>query len=159
MATQLATKVLLVDDDELVRSCLGAIIAAEGYEVATAPDAEAALMSMQNDFAPIVILDVKMPGMDGLDLCRAIRRHTYSGYVYVMLHTAKDTESDILVGLEAGADDYVSKRTPKSQLVGRLRTARRGPCARSPGRRSHARRPAVLDLARSEPMTGDTTWR
>jgi two-component system cell cycle response regulator len=125
VATQLASKVLLVDDDELVRSCLGAIIAAEGYEVATAPDAEAALMSMQNDFAPIVILDVTMPGMDGLDLCRAIRRHTYSGYVYVMLHTAKDTEADILVGLEAGADDYLSKRTPKSQLVGRLRTARR----------------------------------
>lgn len=125
MATQVASKVLLVDDDELVLNHLGAIIAAEGYEVATAPDAEAALMSMQNDFAPIVILDVNMPGMDGLDLCRAIRQQTYSGYVYVMLHTSKDAEADILAGLEAGADDYLSKSTPKSQLVGRLRTARR----------------------------------
>jgi two-component system cell cycle response regulator len=120
-----ASKVLLVDDDELVRNHLGAIIAAEGYDVATAPDAETALVSMQNDFAPIVILDINMPGMGGLDLCRAIRRQTFTGYVYVMLHTSKDAEADILAGLEAGADDYVSKSTPKSQLVGRLRTARR----------------------------------
>jgi diguanylate cyclase (GGDEF)-like protein len=125
MTTQVASRVLLVDDDELVRSYLGAVIAAEGYEVATAPDGAAALITMQSDFAPIVILDVNMPGMDGLDLCRAIRHQTYSGYVYVMLHTSKDAEADILAGLEAGADDYLSKRTPKSQLVGRLRTARR----------------------------------
>jgi two-component system chemotaxis response regulator CheY len=108
-----------------VRNCLGPTIAAEGYEVATAPDAETALASMQRDFASIVILDVCMPGMDGLGLCRAIRQETYSGYVYIMLHTSKDAEADILAGLEAGADDYLSKSTPKSQLVGRLRTAQR----------------------------------
>jgi two-component system cell cycle response regulator len=122
---QAAPKVLLVDDDECVRNHLGAIIAAEGYEVATALDAETALASMQDDFAAIVILDVNMPGMNGLDLCRAIRRQSYPGYVYVMLHTAIDAEADILAGLEAGADDYLSKSTPKSQLVGRLRTAQR----------------------------------
>jgi two-component system cell cycle response regulator len=125
VSSQIASKVLLVDDDELVRKYLGAIIAAEGYEVATAFDADAALVSMQRHFSPIVILDVNMPGMDGLDLCRAIRRQTYSGYVYVMLHTSKDAEEDVLAGLDAGADDYLSKTTPKSQLVGRLRTARR----------------------------------
>jgi DNA-binding response OmpR family regulator len=125
VAPQVASKVLLVDDDELVLNHLSAIIAAEGYSVATAPDAEAALVSMQNDFAPIVILDLNMPGMDGLELCRAIRRQTYSGHVYVMLHTSKDAEEDILAGLDAGADDYLSKRTPKALLIGRLRTARR----------------------------------
>jgi two-component system cell cycle response regulator len=123
--TQVSAKVLLVDDDELVRDCLGQIIAAAGYEVATAPDAETALVSMQQNFASIVILDVNMPGMNGLDLCRAIRQGTYSGYVYLMLHTSNDAEADILAGLEAGADDYLSKSTPKSQLVGRLRTAQR----------------------------------
>ena len=125
MNAQVSAKVLLVDDDELVRDCLGQIIAAAGYEVATAPDAEAALVSMQRNFASIVILDVNMLGMDGLGLCRAIRQETYSGYVYLMLYTSKDAESDILAGLEAGADDYLSKSTPKSQLVGRLRTAQR----------------------------------
>jgi diguanylate cyclase (GGDEF)-like protein len=125
LATQVTSRVLLVDDDVLIRDYLGTIIAAGGYEVATAPDAKTALTSMQNDFAPIVILDVSMPGMDGLDLCRAIRRQAYSGYVYVMLHTSKDAEADILAGLEAGADDYLSKSTPTPQLMGRLRTARR----------------------------------
>lgn len=125
MTAEVSAKVLLVDDDEMVRNCLGPIIAAAGYEVATAPDAETALVSMQRNFASIVILDVAMPGMNGLDLCRAIRQETYSGYVYLMLHTSKDADADILAGLEAGADDYLSKSTPKSQLVGRLRTAQR----------------------------------
>jgi two-component system cell cycle response regulator len=123
--TEIAAKVLLVDDDEIVRLHLGHLLGAEGYTVTTAPDAESALLSMQNDFAPIVILDINMPGMDGLALCRAIRRQTYSGYVYLMLHTSKDSEDDVLTGLDAGADDYISKLTPKSQLVGRLRTAQR----------------------------------
>jgi two-component system, cell cycle response regulator len=125
VTTQIGAKVLLVDDDEIVRNSLGRIIGAAGYDIATAPDAKTALLSMQRDFASIVILDVCMPGMDGFDLCRAIRKETYSGYVYLMLHTTKDTEADILAGLEAGADDYLSKSTPKSQLVGRLRTAQR----------------------------------
>jgi two-component system cell cycle response regulator len=121
----IGAKVLLVDDDEIVRHSLGRIIGAAGYDIATAPDAETALLCMQRNFASIVILDVCMPGMNGLALCRAIRNEIYSGYVYVMLHTTKDTEEDILAGLEAGADDYLSKSTPKSQLVGRLRTAQR----------------------------------
>jgi two-component system cell cycle response regulator len=120
-----AAKVLLVDDDEMIRVHLAQLLAAAAYTVTTAPDAESALTSMQRDFVPIVILDINMPGMDGLALCRAIRSQTYSGYVYIILHTSKDFEHDILTGLDAGADDYVSKLTPKSQLIGRLRTARR----------------------------------
>ena len=125
LATQAATKVLLVDDDERVLDHLGRFVRAAGYEVATALNGEAALRLMQQDFAPIVILNNNMPGMDGLALCRAIRRQTYSGYVYVMLHSSQDAEADVLAGLDAGADDYLSKRTPTTQLVGRLRTAQR----------------------------------
>ena len=125
MSAQIAAKVLLVDDDELASRCLDRSITAAGYQVTTAADSKAALVSMQRDFSSIVILDVRMPGMDGLDLCRTIRRQTYSGYVYLILHTTKDTDADILAGLEAGADDYLSKSTPISQLVGRLRTAQR----------------------------------
>jgi diguanylate cyclase (GGDEF)-like protein len=125
MAAQNVTKVLLVDDDDMVLDHLKLFITDAGYEVVTAPSSGAALASMQQAFAPIVITDINMPGMDGLDLCRAIRGQTYSGYVYVMLYTARDTEEDILAGLEAGADDYLSKSTPKSQLIGRLRTAKR----------------------------------
>jgi diguanylate cyclase (GGDEF)-like protein len=117
--------VLLVDDDEDVRNHLGPMITAAGYEVVTAADAEAALASLQRNFTPIVILDVGLPGMNGLDLCREIRCQSYSGYVYLMLHSCKDAHEDILAGLEAGADDYLAKGTPKSQLLGRLLTAQR----------------------------------
>jgi len=125
LAGQEATKVLLVDDDEIVLDHLGKSIFAAGYKVITAPDSGTALASLQKEFAPIVILDVNLPDMDGLALCRIIRRQSYPGYTYVMLYSAKDREADILAGLEAGADDYISKRTSKSQLISRLRTAQR----------------------------------
>lgn len=120
-----ATKVLLVDDDNLVLDQLERLVTAAGYEVITARNGDAALLSMQQEFAPIVIAEIDMPQMDGFALCRAIRRQSYSGYVYVILLSSKDAEGDMLTGLDAGADDYVSKRTPTSQLVGRLRTAQR----------------------------------
>ncbi len=128
LGTQAATKVtkvLLVDDDDLVLDQLERVVTAAGYDVVTARNGDAALLSMQQEFAPIVIADIDMPQMDGLALCRTIRRQSYSGYVYVMLLSSKDAEGDILTGLDAGADDYVSKRTPTTQLVGRLRTAQR----------------------------------
>ncbi len=120
-----ATKVLLVDDDRLVLDRLERLVTAAGYEVVTARNGDAALVSMRQEFAPIVIAEIDLPQMDGLALCRAIRRQSYSGYVYVILFSSRDAEGDILTGLDAGADDYVSKRAPTTQLVGRLRTAQR----------------------------------
>jgi two-component system, cell cycle response regulator len=128
LGTQAATKVakvLLVDDDNLALDQLERLVTAAGYQVVTARNGDAALLSMQQEFAPIVIAEIDMPQMDGFALCRAIRRQSYSGYVYVILLSSKDAEGDLLRGLDAGADDYVSKRTPTSQLVGRLRTAQR----------------------------------
>lgn len=122
---QEAIKVLLVDDDEIMLDHLGRAIFAAGYQVLTAPDSVTALATMQKEFAPIVISDVNLPDMDGLSLCRTIRRQSYPGYTYLMLYSAKDGEADILAGLEAGADDYISKRTARAQLISRLRTAQR----------------------------------
>jgi sigma-B regulation protein RsbU (phosphoserine phosphatase) len=119
------TKVLLVDDDEMVLDYLSLFVAAAGYDIVRATNGEAALAAMQQDFAQIVMLDVGMPGMDGLELCRAIRRQSYSGYVYIMLHTSRDTDEDILEGLDAGADDYLRKGTPKAQIIRRLSTGQR----------------------------------
>ncbi|MEJ0084630.1 MAG: response regulator [Pseudomonadota bacterium] len=122
----LVTRVLLVDDDEIVVERLRDMIGAAGYEVATAANGEQALAALRRQFAPIVILDRNMPGMDGLELTRAIRAGThYPGYVYIMLCTAHDSEDEILTGLKAGADDYLSKRASGTQLIARLATARR----------------------------------
>jgi diguanylate cyclase (GGDEF)-like protein len=121
-----APRVLVVDDDEILTARLAELVSAAGYEVATAASGEQALQELQRQFAPIVILDRRMPGMDGLDLCRTIRDGThYPGYVYIILCTAQEGEEEILAGLNAGADDYLSKRASGAQLIARLACARR----------------------------------
>jgi len=122
----IAPRVLLVDDDEIVIERLRDLITAAGFEVATASNGAEALAELKRQFAPIVIMDRNMPGMDGLEVTRAIRDDPqYPGYVYIMLCTAHDSEDEILTGLKAGADDYLSKRVSGTQLLARLATARR----------------------------------
>lgn len=120
-----APSVLIVDDDPLVLGRLRELVAAGGYDVRTADGGIEALALLETSVASIVITDLNMPGMDGVDLCRRIRAHSWSGYVYVVLLTVRDGEQDILAGLDAGADDYVSKRTSAAQFTARLRIARR----------------------------------
>src|ERR1700689_1817247 len=120
-----ARAVLLVDDDELVLAHLTELVQAAGFDVHTAGDGATALAYLGQQFTPIVITDRNMPAMDGLELCRAIRQQAWPGYIYILLLTVHDGESDILAGLEAGADDYLSKRASPAQLVARLHTAQR----------------------------------
>jgi two-component system cell cycle response regulator len=121
----LAPTVLIVDDDELVLERLQELVAAAGYPVRTAANGIEALNSLQQSVASIVVTDLNMPGMNGLDLCRRIRERAWPGYVYIVLLTVRDEERDILAGLDAGADDYLSKRTPAAQFTARLRIAKR----------------------------------
>jgi two-component system cell cycle response regulator len=123
--SSVAPRVLVVDDDDIALQRLGDLVTAAGYEVMTVSGGAAALAALRTEFAPIVILDRSMPGMDGLELCRAIRNGEYPGYVYIMLCTTHDSEDEILGGLRAGADDYLSKRASGTQLIARLATARR----------------------------------
>jgi two-component system cell cycle response regulator len=118
-------RVLIVDDDEIMIERLKDLVTAAGFEVQTASNGAAALAALAAQFAPIVILDRRMPGMDGLTLCRQIRATQYPGYVYIMLVTAHDSEDEILAGLDAGADDYLSKRVSGTHVIARLATARR----------------------------------
>jgi two-component system cell cycle response regulator len=120
-----APTVLIVDDDELVLARLQELVAAAGYCVRTAANGIGALNSLEQSAASIVVTDLNMPGMDGLDLCRRIREHAWPGYVYIVLLTVRDEEKDILAGLDAGADDYLSKHTPAVQFTARLRIAKR----------------------------------
>jgi diguanylate cyclase (GGDEF)-like protein len=118
-------RVLLVDADASMVDRLKDLVTAAGFEVVTASSGEGALVTLATQFAPIVILDRHMPGMDGLALCRRIRATQYPGYVYIMLVTAHDSEDEILAGLDAGADDYLSKRLSGTHVIARLATARR----------------------------------
>jgi diguanylate cyclase (GGDEF)-like protein len=120
-----APTVLIVDDDERVLARLKDLVTAAGYAVRTAVTGLEALALLKESAASIVITDLNMPDMNGLDLCRRIREQIWPGYVYVVLLTVKNEEKDVLAGLDAGADDYLSKRTSAAQFVARLRTAKR----------------------------------
>jgi len=120
-----APTVLIVDDDDLVLARLQELVTSAGYAVRTEANAVDALASLRKSPVSIVITDLNMPAMNGLDLCRQIRAQTWPGYIYVVLLTVRDTEQDILAGLDAGADDYLSKRTSAAQFTARLRIAKR----------------------------------
>jgi diguanylate cyclase (GGDEF)-like protein len=120
-----APRVLIVDDDPMVCERLRSLVMAAGFSARAVSSGAAALSALRKSFTPIVITDRDMPDMDGLTLCRTIRDEHFASYVYVMLLTVQDAEADILAGLDAGADDYLSKRAAPAQLVARLRTAQR----------------------------------
>jgi diguanylate cyclase (GGDEF)-like protein len=117
--------VLIVDDDPLVVDRLSLLVQTAGFDVRAAPTGREALASLHREYCPIVISDWAMPEMDGLALCHAIRADSFRGYVYILLLTSRDGQEDIVAGLDAGADDYLSKRVTEAELIARLRTARR----------------------------------
>jgi two-component system cell cycle response regulator len=120
-----APTVLIVDDDELVLARLQELVVAAGYGVRTAINGIEALKSLEQCAASIVVTDLNMPNMNGLALCHRIRERVWPGYIYIVLLTVRDEEKDVLAGLDAGADDYVSKRTSAAQFKARLRIAKR----------------------------------
>jgi two-component system response regulator MprA len=116
-------RVLVVDDDALVRRMLARSLAAEGFEVEGAADGGAALTAVERCAPDLVVLDVTMPGVDGLAVCRRLRAKGMSGSILML--TARDAVADRVAGLEAGADDYLVKPFAMEELVARLRALRR----------------------------------
>lgn len=110
--------ILLVDDDERLREIVGMALEGEGYEVHAAASAEEAGDLLAREEPDLLILDVMLPGKDGFELCREVR--TTSGVPILML-TAKTDTVDVVVGLESGADDYVTKPFVTKELVARIR--------------------------------------
>jgi diguanylate cyclase (GGDEF)-like protein len=117
--------VLIVDADDLTLGGLRELVAAAGYGVSTARSGTEALNSLGKSSASIIVANLNMPDMDGLDLCRRIREHAWPRYIYILLLTDRDQEEDIRAGLGAGADDYISKCASIAQLSARLRIAER----------------------------------
>ncbi len=111
-------KILVVDDEENIRSLVETYLKNDGYEVVTASTGEEALERMATESPDLVILDVRLPGIDGFETLRRLRRDSN---VFVIMLTARTDESDTLIGLEVGADDYVSKPFSPRELVARVR--------------------------------------
>lgn len=129
----MSERVLVVDDDAPVRRMLRRTLAAEGLEVVSAADGGRALAAAERDPPDLVVLDVSMPGMDGLAVCRRLRAAGVSAPVLML--TARDAVEDRVAGLDAGADDYLVKPFAPAELLARLRAlGRRGPAATEAGR-------------------------
>jgi two-component system, OmpR family, response regulator MprA len=119
-------RVLVVDDDPPLRRMLARTLVAEGFEVTVAPDGGAALVAAERSAPDVIVLDVAMPALDGLAVCRRLRGKGLP--TPILMLTARDAVPDRVAGLEAGADDYLVKPFAVQELIARLRalTRRRG---------------------------------
>lgn len=118
-------RILVVDDDPPLRRMLERTLAAEGFGVTVAGDGAAALVAAEHAAPDVIVLDVAMPGLDGLAVCRRLRAKGLSTPIIML--TARDAVPDRVAGLEAGADDYLIKPFAVQELVARLRAlTRRG---------------------------------
>jgi two-component system response regulator MtrA len=141
-------RILLVEDDPSIREVVAMGLRAAGFEVETATDGEAELAAWHADRPDLVLLDVMLPRLDGLEVCRAIRREAT---VPIVMLTARGDTIDIVVGLESGADDYVRKPFEMPELVARVRAALR--------RRRTGQDPDQVAVLRLGPLRIDTSGR
>jgi diguanylate cyclase (GGDEF)-like protein len=118
-------RVLLAEDDPTTLLLTQRLLKKAGYEVDVATNGALAFERLKSHFYPMVLTDWEMPVMDGIALCRAIRSAALEGYVYTILLTARDSKESIVAGLEAGADDYLTKPVNEAELIARLNTGKR----------------------------------
>jgi two-component system, cell cycle response regulator len=138
-------KILIVEDDPISRRILEANLLEWGYEVMVASDGAEALEIIQQPESPnLIISDWMMPRMDGLALCREIRNVEKSEYIYFIILTAKGEKRDIIEGLEAGADDFLSKPFNQEEMKYRIRI----------GERIINLERRIMELANTDPLTG-----
>jgi len=142
-------KILVVDDDTALAEMIGIVLRAEGFEIAFCADGAAALDAFHGFGPDLVLLDLMLPGMDGIEVCSLIREE--SGIPIIML-TAKSDTADVVKGLESGADDYVVKPFNPKELVARIRTRLR-PSPETPSG-TLAVGDLVLDVAGHEVLRG-----
>jgi two-component system response regulator RegX3 len=116
------TRLLVVEDEESIVDAVSYMLRKEGFEVAVATTGPGALAEMERSGADLVLLDLMLPGLPGTEVCRQIRQRSN---VPVIMLTAKDSEVDKVVGLELGADDYVTKPFSSRELVARIRAVLR----------------------------------
>jgi len=124
-----AGRILVVDDDPQIRRVMRVTLTAQGYEVEDARSGEAALDKLRQRQSDLVLLDMNMPGLGGVETCREIRA---GSEVAIIMLTVRDSEADKVEALDAGADDYVTKPFRTQELLARIRAAlRRAPSARA----------------------------
>jgi len=112
------TRILAVEDDERIRTAVKLALEDEGWNVVAVATGEDALTAFQEEPADVVLIDIMLPGIDGFEVCRSIRR---TSDVPIVMVTARDDTHDVVAGLEAGADDYLTKPFAPKELSARIR--------------------------------------
>jgi DNA-binding response OmpR family regulator len=118
-------KILIAEDEKISRRILEMTLTKAGYDAVAVEDGVKALESIQKDVPDLLITDWMMPELDGLELCRRIRTLNLTSYVYIIVLTALTQKEKIIEGLDAGADDYITKPFERTELLARVRAGER----------------------------------
>ncbi len=142
----MARKILVVDDEAVLVETIAYNLEQAGYRVVTAADGRSALDAARSEIPDLIILDIMLPGMDGLEVCRQLRRESGTATTPIVMLTAKDDEIDKVVGLEVGADDYVTKPFGRRELLARVRALLRRVDYPAPGEDNRAGQEAAQEV-------------
>ena len=145
-------KIVVIEDEPDIRETVEHYLSREGFAVASAPDGEAGFELVRRDGADLVVLDILMPGLDGIEVCRMLKMDPVTRGIPVIILSAKDEEADIVLGLGVGADDYLSKPFSPRELTARIRAVLRRGAVQEDGdtQQRVVRGPLVVDPLRHE---------
>lgn len=158
-------RILIVDDEEDILELVRYNLDKEGYQTTCVKSAEEAQQAIKVEIPDLIVLDLMLPGMDGLDMCRLLKRNPATEHISIVMLSAKGSEADVVSGLELGADDYISKPFSPRVLIARLknvlRRKREAPSSDSepvlreelyinPGRREVTIKGKLLELTNTE---------
>jgi DNA-binding response OmpR family regulator len=114
-------KILVVEDEEEIRELVGYNLVKQGYQAILAGSAEDGLKKIRSEVPDLIVLDLMLPGLDGLEVCRNLKRDVATQSIPIVMLTAKGEETDVVAGLELGADDYITKPFSPRVLLARIR--------------------------------------
>ena len=156
-----AQKILVVEDEPDIRKLVRYHLAQERYQVVEAEDGEQALKLIQRERPNLVVLDLMLPGLSGQELCKILRNHPDTATLPILMLTAKAGEADKVLGLETGADDYITKPFSPREMVARVKAILRRAELRTvtDGKESYQKGPLRIDFATYEVLIADETVR
>ncbi len=141
-------KILLVEDDKDISELVRYNFEKEGYTFVAVGSGEKAFDLVRRESPQLIILDLMLPGMDGLDVCKILKNDDRTKQIPIVMLTAKSEESDVVVGLQLGADDYVTKPFSPKVLIARVKAILRRNAAKSPAQGARQIEELVIDVAK-----------
>lgn len=143
--------ILVVDDEEDILKLLQYNLQKEGYPVRTVASGEEALDEINQSHPDLIVLDLMLPGLDGLEVCKILKSQKETAPIPIIMLTAKGSESDIIIGLELGADDYITKPFSPRELLARIKSVlRRGKYEKEEEGETIRRHEIAIDVSRRE---------